>query len=401
MIELKWWIIAGLLLGAIVQFIVNKRLKQELRNEKIETAKTVERLSTTRQRLSEVKARRKKLLAASTQALIIVESDGKISSANKVARRLFGKPEKDATLISWTYQHQLQEQVIQTLIGEKMPPLYFNYGELSLEAHARAIREQKDVVAVALAIHDVTELERLSRTRRDFVANISHELRTPLASIQLLTDTLLNGGLDEPVLAFDLTTKIANQVDTLNQLAQEVLDLSMIESGKILLKMSTHALHPIVQTQIESYDPQAQRKRLTINNNVDEELLVLVDNTIIARVVSNLVHNAIKFTEQGGSITVTAQKLEGDALEEHKDDVTGAWVQVSVSDTGVGLSVDELDRIFERFYKVDRARNRKESGTGLGLAIARHIVESHRGDIWAEQNRGDTGATFHFTVPTE
>ncbi len=400
MLALGWWIATGLLIVVVIQYVIYRQVKRELRSEKIESAKTLERLNTSRQRLSEVKARRKKLLAASTQALVIVESDGKISSANKVARQLFGKPGKGTTLMAWTHQHQLQELVVHSLVGEKMPPLYLNYGDRSLEAHARAIKEHKETVAVALAIHDITEMEKLSRARRDFVTNISHELRTPLASIQLLTDTLLNGGLEDPALAYDLTTKIANQVDMLSHLAQEVLDLSMIESGKILLKMSTHQLQPIIQTQLESYQPQAHRKKLTLNNAVGKEMPVLVDDTMIGRVISNLIHNAIKFTEQGG-VTVSAKKLNGDASEDRKAKVKGEWVEISVTDTGVGFSPDEFDRIFERFYKVDRSRDRKESGTGLGLAIARHIVEAHGGKIWAECNSNVAGAAFHFTVPTE
>ncbi|MCG3211991.1 MAG: Adaptive-response sensory-kinase SasA [Anaerolineae bacterium] len=392
------WIIAAVLaVVAIGQFVVYKKLQAQLKSEKIENANLVSRLTETEQELVDVKARRKKLLSASTQALIIVESDFTVSSANKEARRLFGKPARDASLMAWTRQHQLQDLVDRTLQGEKMPALYLNYSERTLEAHARSIKEHKEIVAVALAITDITEIQKLTRARRDFVTNISHEIRNPLASIQLLVDTLLNGGLDDREIAYDLSTKIATQVDALSQMAQEVLDLSMIESGKVPLKMANHQLLPIVQAQVERYLPQAERKNLSVEVNIDQELQVLVDERMIGRVISNLIHNSIKFTDQGG-MTISAQKLNEESPED-PDGPSIDWVAVTVADTGVGIAPDEIPRIFERFYKVDRARNRQESGTGLGLAIARYIVEAHGGKIWADKN--GAGATFHFTVPSE
>jgi len=391
-----WWIAGVLLLAMIALSVQYWRLKQKLERQKAETDLLQERLADAEQELTDVKARRKKLLAASTQALIIVENDFTVSSANKVARRLFGKPEKGATLMSWTRQHQLQEVVAYTLDGEKMPPQYLNYNERALEVHARAIKENKEAVAVALAIHDVTKLQRLARARRDFVVNISHELRTPLASIQLLTDTLLNGGLDNPAMALDLTNKIAGQVDTLTQMAQEVLHLSLIESGKVPLKMANTPLQPILEAEVDRFTPQARRKKLTLTLTPVGDLSALVDDRMISRVISNLLHNAIKFTDQGG-VTVSANKIKGN---DSNDVPTGRWVKITVSDTGLGLSPEDLTRIFERFYKVDKARNCKEAGTGLGLSIARHIVEAHGGKIWAEQNNGP-GASFHFIVPTE
>ncbi len=391
-----WWLAAGLLIVAAAQWFSYKKLKAKYTQEQHENAGLAGQIASIRHELADVKTRRKKLLSASTQALIIVESDFTVSSANKEARRLFGKLLKNGTLMAWTRQHQLQDLVARALANEKMPPLYFNYNDRTLEAHARSIKEHHQTVAVALAIHDITEIQKLTRARRDFVTNISHELRNPLASIQLLTDTLLNGGLDDKDMALDLTTKIATQIDALSQLAQEVLDLSMIESGKVPLKMSTQALLPIVQAQAERYMPQAERKNLSINIEIDENLMVLVDEHMIGRVVSNLIHNAIKFTDHGG-LTISAEKLNA---EDNHAEADVDWVKVTVTDTGVGIAPDEAARIFERFYKVDRARNRQESGTGLGLSIARYIVEAHGGKIWTAQS-GSAGATFHFTVPSE
>jgi len=377
-----------------------RKVRIQVRNQQVQIATLMNRLSSTRTELKEVNQRRKKLLRASTQGLIIIEKDYQISSANKVAKRIFGKPYKDATLMSWTRQHQLYEMVSQTMEGNKMPPLYFTHEDRILEANTRFIKERKEIVAVALAVHNVTELQKLGRSQRDFIANISHELRTPLASIQLLSDTLLNGGLEDKKMAVTLTGQMATQVDTLSQLAQEVLDLSLIESGKMPLKMTTCPLEPIVQTQVERFSVQAKRKDITLNTNIDQNINVLVDEAMIGRVISNLVHNAIKFTNKG-EITISAQKLNGDTPQDLADS-EGNWVQVSVLDTGVGINPGDTSRIFERFYKIDAARNRAGSGagTGLGLSIAKHIVEAHGGTIWAEP-AAKRGTVFHFVLHTE
>lgn len=387
-----WWV-AVILVGVIVLVVLaNRRLRKQLRQESAENARLSGRLAYVQRELAEVNARRKKLLAASTQALMIVEADFTVTSANKVAKRLFGKkPGRDASLMTWTRQHQLQELVEATLEGERMPPLYFSYNNRNLEAHARSIKQNNQRVAVALAVHDVTELQRLLRIRRDFVANISHELRTPLASIQLLSDTLLTGGLKNKGLASKLLDKIAAQTETLSQLAQELMDLSLIESGQAPLKMSIHSLRAIAKVQVERFTPHADRKNISIHLDIPEGITVLADETSVGRVIGNLLHNGIKFTESG-SVTIAA---DWSSIV----DKDGDWITVKVTDTGVGIPAHEIDRIFERFYKVDQARDRKKAGTGLGLAIAKHVIEAHGGKIWAESS--GSGSTFYFTLPVE
>jgi two-component system, OmpR family, phosphate regulon sensor histidine kinase PhoR len=392
-----WWIAIFLLVLVVIQGVAYKRLKDQLRRQTAESARLSNKLSSTTRELFELNTRRKKLLSASTQALIIVEGDFRISSANKVAKRLFGKSAKGSTLMSWTRQYQLQELVEQTLQGQKVSPVYLHFHGRTLEVHARSIKAADQVVAVALAIHDVTELQHLSRARRDFVTNISHELRNPIASLKLLTETLLNGGLDDKEFALELISKMTTQVETLSQLAHEVLDLSLIESGRMPLKMSSHALKEIAQTQTERLLPQIEHKNLSLTLDISDDITVLADETMVGRVITNLVHNAIKFTSQGG-ITLSAYKTDGNTLAKDKQ-AEGEWITVQVSDTGLGIAPDELPRIFERFYKVDQARSRQSSGTGLGLAIAKHIVEAHGGHIWAKSN--GRGSHFYFTLPTE
>jgi two-component system phosphate regulon sensor histidine kinase PhoR len=300
--------------------------------------------------------------------------------------------------MAWTRQHQLQELVEQTLRGEKMPPLYLTFHNRYLEAHARSIKKNKQRVAVALAVHDVTELQHLTRVRRDFVANISHELRTPVASIQLLSDTLLSGALDDNEVAPNLVDKIATQAEVLSQLAQELMDLSLIESGQAPLRLGTYSFRDIAQAQIDRLLPQAERKGLTLNLNLPDDVDVLVDEAAIGRVLGNLLHNAIKFTNDG-QVKISALRTSN-GVDKDGDEITEDWVLVRVEDTGVGIPPHELERIFERFYKIDRARTGRKSGTGLGLAIAKHVVEAHGGQIWAE-SAGGTGTVFYFTLPVE
>ena len=397
-----WWGVVALLLILLgIQFYLARKQKREIEQHIQDKAHLERKLADTRKDLAELNARRKKLLAASTQGLIIVERDGRISSANKVAKRIFGKLRKEeTTLMRWTRQHQLHELVEQTLAGEKMPAIYFNAGDKVLEAHARWIKEHYEIVAVALAVSDVTELQKLSQSRRYFVTNISHELRTPLASLQLLTETLLKGALYDKEVAPKLVEKMAAQVDTLSQLAQEVLDLALIESGRAPLRMSCFPLNTIAQTQIDRLLLQADRKDLSLKIEIPEDISVLVDQAMINRVITNLVHNAIKFTEKGG-VTISAQMPNGQT-EFGSREVESGWVVVGISDTGIGIPKEDLPRIFERFYKVDRARSiGQESGTGLGLAIAKHIVEAHGGEIWAECTGRAKGTTFYFTLPTD
>lgn len=390
-----WSVAVVLLVVVIVLALVLRRLKNQLRQEQLELARLRNRLSFMQNELAELNARRKKLLSASTEALLIVEKDFSISSANKVARRLFDKkPKKGDTLMTWTRQHHLQELVEKTLEGEKMPLVHFSLNERNLAVRARTIKQHKQIVAVALSIHDVTEFQRLTRTRRDFVANVSHELRTPVASIQLLAETLLKGALNDKKIAPRLVEKIALQGELLSQLAQELLDLSLIESGQAPLKLSLYPLLEIAKAQVERLLPQAERKNLKIQLDIPEQVTVLVDQTMIGRVLGNLLHNAVKFTETG-QITIAS-----DPATIAADEAGDAWITVSVADSGIGIPPQEIGRIFERFYKIDQARDRKKAGTGLGLSIARHVVEAHGGRIWAASD-GLHGATFYFTLPVE
>jgi two-component system phosphate regulon sensor histidine kinase PhoR len=249
--------------------------------------------------------------------------------------------------------------------------------------HAQAMQTRSQPRLALLVVKDVTELQRLGRARRDFVANISHDLRTPITAIQLMVETLQGGAGADGRRRNQLLAGIGEQTAAIEQLAQEMLDLSLIESGRMPLRLVETPVADLIEPVRQRMQPQAEPKGLRLAANYDQTLQVLADPDNVRRALQNLVHNAIKFTPAGGAVTVGAT----DAGEDVR-----FWVQ----DTGVGIDPDDLPRIFERFYKADRTRS--ESGTGLGLAIARHIVEAHGGRIWAESVYGK-GATFYFTLP--
>jgi two-component system phosphate regulon sensor histidine kinase PhoR len=245
-------------------------------------------------------------------------------------------------------------------------------------------------------LQDLTKIRRLDTVRRDFISNISHELRTPLASLKALVDTLRDGALEDPPAAQRFLDRIETEVDALTQMVQELLELSRIESRQAPLSLDPTSVADVVIPPTERLRPQAERASLSLRVDVPSELPhVLADTERVQQVVTNLVHNAIKFTQPGGQVSVRAYADGGDGRSP-VDVSRDPTVVIEVADTGVGIPIDDVPRIFERFYKADRARS--GGGTGLGLAIAKHIVQGHGGHIWAESVEGQ-GSTFCFSLP--
>ncbi len=235
-----------------------------------------------------------------------------------------------------------------------------------------------------VVLQDLTRIRRLETIRRDFISNISHELRTPLASLRAIAETLQDGAIDDPPIAHRFLRHIASEVSAMSQLINELLELSRIESGKVPLERRSTSVSKLVIPPVERLMPQAERSGLTITFNIPDHLPpVWVDAERVQLVLTNLVHNALKFTPVGGTVTVSAAA--------HND-----GVHITVEDTGIGIPEEEQPRIFERFYKADRAR--ASGGTGLGLAIAKHIVQAHGGQIWVE-SKLNVGSAFTFTLP--
>jgi len=364
-------------LGAVLWLAWRARRENgQLREALAKCSETAEQLAAEQRRTD---ARITAMIDAPPHALLVLDQDSVIIRANSRACELLGPQLIGKTAIEATRSHEIDSVVQRTLAVQQIEerPVTWN----ARPYFARVV-PSGDGGAV-LVLEDQADRLRLERVRRDFVANVSHELRTPLASVRLLIETLLAGAQDEPEVATRMLNQMLGEVDSITQLAQELLDLSMIESGQMPMQVTRANLGEIAAEQIIHYEPMAQQKQMVVKNDVPEDVIAEVDRKMIGRVLGNLIHNAIKFTPDRGRITIGAVPVDGK-------------ITVSVADTGVGIPAEDLPRIFERFYKVDRARGK--SGTGLGLAIARHVVEAHGGRIWAESVEGK-GATFYFTLP--
>ncbi len=243
--------------------------------------------------------------------------------------------------------------------------------------------------------HDITALHRLERVRKDFVANVSHELRTPLTSIKGYVEALLDGAKDDPDTAVKFLDIILKQSDRLNLILDDLLQLSQIESGQVLFKHEPVQLSALIDRTLAILQPLAEKKGHRITVTLEPNLpLVMGDEDRLGQVFSNLLDNAVKYTPDQGTVTIEAHTLVAPAAG------TGARrvVDLVVADSGIGIPEADRPRVFERFYRVDKARSRELGGTGLGLSIVKHIVEGHGGEVWVEGNEPH-GSRFVVRLP--
>ena len=258
--------------------------------------------------------------------------------------------------------------------------------ERVLLAHATPVLRAGAVDGAVLVFHDITELRRLEKVRQDFVANVSHELRTPVSTIRGYAETLLEGALEDKAHAREFLRIIYDDAGRLTKLINDLLDLSRIESGKMKLALEECSLEAVVDKVLTGMDKEARKNSVTLKKEVPPRLSkIRIDEAAIAQVLLNLVENAVKYNNAGGGVTIGARE-------------TPRSIEVSVSDTGIGIPQEDIPRIFERFYRVDKARSRDLGGTGLGLSIVKHIIQSHHGEVFVE-SRLDGGSTFRFTLP--
>lgn len=326
-----------------------------------------------------------------TDGVLITDEDGIVQLINPAATRLLEPMTKAAIGRAYAEvvrHHQLIElwQKAEATKEPQTEAVDINR-EVFLQTAVTPFQENGNL-GYLIILHDLTQIRHLQTVRRDFISNISHELRTPLASLKAVVETLQDGALNDPPVAHRFLLRAENEVDVLTQMVEELLELSRIESGQVPFKLKATAVSDLLLTPMERLRPQAKRKKIQLILDVNANPpLVLADEERVQRVVTNLLHNAIKFTPDEGTITVHASFSENEKC-----------VIISVEDTGTGIASEELNRIFERFYKSDRARTRHQSGTGLGLAISRHIVQGHNGRIWVTSKEGK-GSTFYFTLP--
>ena len=345
----------------------------------LQTAFNVERST-----LNADNARLSTVLEQLTDGVIIADANGLIQFANPAAQKLFEIPNALGHSVTEVVRnHQLVDawrlcQQTSEMQSESVElPARHQFLQLIAipDAHASGS---------LLLVQDLTRVRKLETVRRDFISNVSHELRTPLASLKALTETLQDGALADPDAGPRFLGRISTEVDALTQMAQELLDLSRIESGQVELILAPLAPKSLITSAADRMKMQAERAGLKLSVKCEDDLPnVRADKSRLEQVLVNLIHNAVKFTKPGGDIVLEAGSVSGE-------------VRFAVRDTGVGIPAESLSRIFERFYRVDVSRT--GSGTGLGLSISKHIVEAHGGKIWAESEEG-RGSVFYFEIP--
>ncbi len=333
--------------------------------------------------ISEDRTRLATILDNMTDGVIMTDTEGNISLANAAAEKLFNiKEAGNKPLIEAVRDHEVDELLKLCLRTAKAQAAHY---ESSLsKRYLRVIAIPIAHSGVLLLFQDLTELRNLQTTRRELIGNISHEFRTPLSGIKAMVETLRDGAVDDKATAGDFLARIDSEVDRLTQLVAELTELSRIETGKTELEKEAVNLNQLVVEVIAQLSPQAERQKLAISQDFAADLpSVPADKDRVRQVIANLVHNAIKFTRPGGRITITTRTLEESVV-------------VDIADTGIGIPKEDLARVFERFYKGDKAR--AGEGSGMGLAIAKHVVEAHGGSIRVRSEE-DKGSTFSFSLP--
>jgi two-component system phosphate regulon sensor histidine kinase PhoR len=334
------------------------------------------------------------ILDSMVEGVIAVDHRERILLMNHAARAIFGLGDKrvESRPFLEVIRHKELLDLVEAMqlanVGETRrrevelgPPI-----ERTVEAHATSVAIAPGGHGILLVLHDITELRRLARVRTEFVANVSHELRTPLTSIRGYLETLLDGALEEPANGRRFLEIAHTHSERLSRLVDDLLQLSDIETGKVVLKLDALVLCDMAGDVVAMFEKQAMQKHLKLSNTVPADLLVQADWDRLTQILVNLVDNAVKYTPEGGCVTLGAMHgLRG-------------FVNVWVDDTGIGIPSTDLPRLTERFYRVDKARSRELGGTGLGLAIVKHLVQAHGGELWLESELGK-GTTVYFTLP--
>lgn len=331
------------------------------------------------------------ILNSMIEGVIVVDKAGYIVSINHTIEKIFDVSEKDA--LGKLFLETVRNNDISEAISRVLREGNSVSAELNLvfpvrrifQINAAPIFYNQAVFGCLAVIHDITEIRRLETMRRDFVANVSHELKTPLTSIKGFTETLLEGALEDKENSRDFLKIIQDHAERLNSLVNDLLSLSYLESKEIILDKSDLNLNRLLEEVIPGFQAQIKKRNIAVNNELSPGLTLRADKDKISQVFINLIDNAIKFNTENGSVRIFSQDFERE-------------IKIVVEDSGMGIPAKDIPRIFERFYRVDKARSRSLGGTGLGLSIVKHIVELHGGRAGLESSEG-LGSKFWFTLP--
>lgn len=404
MSPLLTWLLFAIVIVALLVWI--RGLRRQLRLANYRIARLQRDVARLREQLQALETTQQALMEASPEAVLVVDENRRVIALSPAAGSLFGM-DPGHSVIETTRSHEIHQMVGDALLTDTGLARQITLGERTFRTCVVPVSRGGGVV---IALQDVTELDRLASARQRFIRSIARELRRPLTAIRLLAETLQSGVEDE-ARQHEMLGRVLGHVNDLNQLAQEMFDLAEIESGRAPFSVVALDIGPVVEDVVGRLGPQVKDKRLQLSIAVPDGLCAVADRGRVGRALTNLVHNAVKFTPEGGQVWVEARELDADnapragaltPAHRHQpllpeDHPPGRWVLITVADTGPGISPYDLPRIFERLYKVELAET-KDEGTGLGLAIARHIVQEHGGRIWA-RNCEEGGAVFAFTLP--
>ncbi len=353
--------------------------------------RTAAQLDRTIRTLTEERNLSSAILGSMVEGVAVVNASERLLFANRGFAEILGldvPPQSGSALVEVVRQTELLEAVREVLKGEPRVESEIVTGTLRQHFFAVTVASVRaaETSGAVIVLHDITELRKLERVRRDFVANVSHEFKTPLTAIQGFAETLLAGAIDDPQNRLRFLEIILEHSRRLARLTDDLLKLSKMDADRLELEIRRLSVSQFVESCIETTQRPAAEKNLRISVDLQQPMPdIAADRRRLAEVLQNLLDNAMQYTPAGGQIMVSASADD--------DEVT-----FTVSDTGIGIPQADQSRIFERFYRVDVARSREVGGTGLGLSIAKHLVEVHGGRIWVESEVG-RGSQFHFTVP--
>lgn len=354
-----------------------------------QTAATLDRTIHT---LTEERTQSAAILSSMEEGVVVVDSDQRVLFCNRAFFRAVEIPEADyqgRPVVELVHHPDMMDLFHKTLFGDAIARGEITVGSVRTRSYAvtaAPIRSASAIAGAVMVLHDITEIRRLERARRDFVANISHEFRTPLTAIQGFAETLLEGALEDAANGRRFLRIIHEHALRLGRLTEDLLKLARIEAGQLAPEMQPVAIDRILESCLETCRIKAGQKNLTVEADYASAMPLLNgDARLLQEVLQNLLENAIRYTGAGGRICMKAS-------------VRGSEMEISVADTGIGIPRADQQRIFERFYRADAARSRESGGTGLGLSIAKHLVEAHGGRIRVESEVG-RGSTFYVYLP--
>jgi two-component system phosphate regulon sensor histidine kinase PhoR len=341
----------------------------------------------------------KTILKGMVEGVLVVDERGRILMVNDALQKILSLPSEvvDKAPLEAIRNAELEEAIREAAQEGKNSAFELTFplsGGKTIEVNVvgispspKKIDKEGEKIKGAIAVfHDISRLKELEKIRQDFVANVSHELRTPLTTIKGYTETLLDGALKEAV-APQFLQVIQKHADRLTKIVEDLLALSKIESKEFYLKVERLPLSELIDDISDFVKEAAEKKKISISRSiVPSSLEVMGDRSYLEQVFINLLDNAIKYTHEGGEISISA--FENEQRE----------IQVLIQDNGMGIPKEDLSRIFERFYRVDKGRSQELGGTGLGLSIVKHIIQAHGGRVWVESQPGK-GSTFYFTLP--